>query len=431
MRFIVALISLTLIAEAAAAQTASMTPDALIQRGVASYRSGQYADAATDLEAATQALLSQEQMQNYVNTGKFPNIDRFETALVYLTLAESKLGHRDQAREAVLRLMTAERINATYADLPLSADAANFETVAGQLVPNLSLTRNKQLAALSASPAAPPVQTVAATPTTAPPTTPTTAPPAATTTAAPVATTASTTTTAPPPPATTAAPPRATQPTRVAEAQPRPTQPAPATTTTTTTTTTTPLAVAPTLAAERADRQRIIDELVAQERARIQREADARIAQIQRDADARVAEAQRQAQAQIAAFQAQNRNSYLLSLRQADAMASNGKLEQANDIYNAVVSSQGVPREIVAEAAVGLYRTGAFRDAASTFRKLVPFTRGEEDLRYYNAVSLYETGDYTEAKRELACALPYIQVTADVTRYRDRIEAAASRQAMR
>lgn len=171
--------------------------------------------------------------------------------------------------------------------------------------------------------------------------------------------------------------------------------------------------------------------MVAQERARIQREADARIATIQREADERVAAAQKAATAQIAALQAQNRNNYLLSLRQADAMAANGKLEQANDIYNAIVTSQDVPREIVAEAAVGLYRTSAFSSAVKAFRKLAPFARGEEDLHYYNAVSLYESGEYQEAKKELACALPYIQVTADVTRYRNKIEGTPSRQASR
>jgi len=132
--------------------------------------------------------------------------------------------------------------------------------------------------------------------------------------------------------------------------------------------------------------------------------------------------AQKAAEAQIAAIQAQDRRNYLLSLRQADAMAATGKTDQANDIYNTIVTSSAVPREIVAEAAVGLYRTGAFRNAVNAFRKLVPYARGEEDLRYYNAVSLYEAGEYDDAKKELACALPYIQVTADVTRYREKIE---------
>ncbi len=61
MRFVVALLSLIFTAGTdIAAQTANMTPDALVQRGIASYRAGHYANAATDLDAASQALLSQE-----------------------------------------------------------------------------------------------------------------------------------------------------------------------------------------------------------------------------------------------------------------------------------------------------------------------------------------------------------------------------------
>jgi len=215
-------------------------------------------------------------------------------------------------------------------------------------------------------------------------------------------------------------------PVKIAQASPPPVPSTPAQTTTQE-----KLAVAPTLATQRADRQRAIEESAAQQCANIQKDADERIAAIQRAADERVAQAQKAADAQVAAIRAQDRKNYLLSLRQADALAATGKTDQANDIYNTVVTSLDVPREILAEAAVGLYRTGAFRNAASAFRKLSPYARGEEDLRYYNAVSLYETGEYDEAKRELACALPYIQVTADVTRYRQKIENTASRQAAR
>lgn len=415
MRFVITLLSVTLFAGAGVvAQTANMTPDALLQRGIASYRAGHFADAATDLDAAAQALLSQEQMQNYVNTGKFPGLDRFETALVYLTLAQSKLGHTPQAREAVLRLQTAERIDASYAQLSLGPDGAEFESIAAKLVPGLTLKTAGQVAHATPPPAATVAEAAPTTPaisTTNPPPAPPPAPapvvqaaivPAPERTPKPVA---------PPESAPAAAP--ATVPAQTATATPG------------------KLAVQPTLASERSERQQTIDALVEQARVKIQREADARVAAIQREADEKVAQAQKAAAAQIAAMQSQERRNYLLSLRQADAMAATGKIDQANDIYNVVVTSSDVPREIVAEAAVGLYRTGAFRGAASAFRKLIPYSRGEEDLRYYNAVSLYETGEYDEARKELACALPYIEVTADVTRYRQKIENAALRQAAR
>ena len=412
MRFIVAFLSLTslLALSAIGAETSNMTPDALVQRGIESYRAGKTADAATDLEAAAQAFLSQEQMQNYVNTGKFPNLDRFETALVYLTLAQSKLGHQDQAREAVLRLVTAERIQATYAQLPLPAEVASFESIAARLVPNASLPANTQLAQGGSAVPATPAMTATTAPVQTAQTTP--SPEQAVT---PVQTQAKS-------PTTTSGGQAIPLVTTQAKAPVVPTPAATATATASTASTATTASVEPSSAAERADRQRIIDDLVAQERAKIQKAADDRIAQIQRDADARVAQAQREAQERIAALEAQNRSNYLLSLRQADAMAASGKMEQANDIYNAIVSSPDVAREIVAEAAIGLYRTGAFRNAANAFGKLVPYKHGEEDLRYYNAVSLYETGQYDDAKRELACALPYLEVTGDVNRYREKIE---------
>ena len=49
---------------------------------------------------------------------------------------------------------------------------------------------------------------------------------------------------------------------------------------------------------------------------------------------------------------------------------------------------------------------------------------GEEQYHYYYAVALYENGRYTESKRELMAALPFIEVTPDVERYRVKIEGA-------
>lgn len=115
----------------------------------------------------------------------------------------------------------------------------------------------------------------------------------------------------------------------------------------------------------------------------------------------------------------------LYALRSAETEAAAGRIEEAARIYYAVAGSPGVAREVLAAAAVGLYRTGAFRDAAEAFRGLGTFAKGEEDLRYYYAVSLFESGDYAGAERELYCALPFIQVTDEVARYRVKIETMA------
>src|SRR5438105_258207 len=244
---------------AATPDTAGLSAEALTQRGIASYRAGHYSDAASDLTAAAQGFLAPEQMQNYVNTGKFQNLGRLETALVYLTLAQSKLRHDDLAREAILRLMTAERIEALYTQLPLDPDAAEFEVVAAKLVPGSTLSPNVQLARGGPAPAAATTTVAQAAPPPPPAPAPTPVPAVATTPAL-----------APTPTATVAeaAPPPAPAPTPTPVPQPAAIQ----------TATTEKLVVQPTLAAERAERQRIIDELVAQERAKIQKAADERIA---------------------------------------------------------------------------------------------------------------------------------------------------------
>ena len=365
----VVMLVLCLVVALVAQAAETVAPDALLERGLASYRSGRYSDATVDLDSAAKTLLSQEQMQTYVSTGKFPSLDKLETALVYLALAQSKLGHDDQSRDAVLRLLTAERIEARYAQLPLNPDdAAQFERIVSRVAPGTNLRAG----------------VVAAMP-----------PPPAAAAPAPIVAQA--------PPLTPAPAPKPPAPVAQAVAAPPPVQ-------------------------SQADRDRMIEEALNRERARLQREADERLAAersaIQRQADERVAAVAREAEARIAAILTMNRRSYIVTLRQADEFALKGQPARANDIYNALATGADVPREIVAEAGVGLYRTGAYRDAAAVFRKLAPFARGEEDLRYYNAVSLFETGSFAEARHELACALPFVEMSDDVNRYRMKIEAA-------
>jgi len=119
------------------------------------------------------------------------------------------------------------------------------------------------------------------------------------------------------------------------------------------------------------------------------------------------------------------------TIDQAASLAANGQPDQARRVYLALLNQANVSRHTIAEAARGLYRLGAFADAVEAFRNLGTFNRGEEDLRYYNAVSLFEIGHYEDAKKELACALPYIQITSDVARYRDKIQKMGSPQAMK
>ncbi|HUP50380.1 MAG TPA: hypothetical protein VNA04_16515 [Thermoanaerobaculia bacterium] len=340
-----------------AAQT-EVAPETMLQRGLEHFRAERYAEAVTDLSAAAQGFLSPQEMQAYVSTGRFEKLPQFETTLIYLALAHSRLGNEREAREAVLRLATAERIEPVYSRLPLDTDAAEYESLAARLVPDIDLVTNAQLARAGAA------------------------------------------------------------------ATPQPVMAEP-------------------------ERLRLVEQMVAQACARIQREADEKVAAIRREADERVAAAERAAEQRIAEIQraADQRvaaaeravrepvrppapvtpvpaalpGDWAGLLRRAGEFAATGRLAEAGEIYARIAMSDA-PRSARAEAATGLYRTGAYRSAVEAFARLAPFARGEEDLRYYNAVSLYETGRYAEARHELSCALPFIQMTEDVIRYRTKIE---------
>ena len=464
--------------------------DAALERGLASFRAGNHQSAVEDLQTAAQGYLTPEQMRTYVDSGRLETLPRLETALIYLAMAQSHLGRTDDARNTILRLMTAERIEPTYSALQLESDAREFETMAASLVPSAQLPSN-----VSFGTPLPPVRIAEGT---VPPATPViteqpTPPAEDRTTTATEVIVADTTPAAVPAAPLTSTPAPATV--TIAEATPPlpPVTPAPTATderpAPPTMANGQPLIVQPTIAQERAERQRLIDELVARERVKIQREADERVAAVERSASERVASAERAAQEQVAAATraaqeqiaaaertaqeriateqrataerleaervviqraadervaaeraaaerrtaelvasqaaaqtAERRNMFLSTLRQADAFAANERLTEANEMYNRVASTPDVPREFLSSAAIGLYRTGAFRDAVKAFSRLAPYQRGEEDLRYYHAVALYETGNYSAAQKELACAVPFIQVTEDVARYREKIE---------
>ena len=439
----VLLFAFVMMATFAFAQT-QITPESLLDRGLRAYKAGDYSSAVTDLQASAQGFLSPEQMQAYVNTGKFDRLQSFEKSLVYLALAQFRLGREDDARETLLRLQSAERINPTYATLNLGADAAEIESLAAALTPSNPLPHNVQMAQDDPNRALPPIQPkerVAV--------------------------------------KKTIAEERAERQqlideivaiereriqreadARIAAEKTRLEKEAAAKIAETERAANARVSAASTdaqqkiaelqkdasqrvAAAEAAAKQRVAaaeaeseaqvlaarreaEKRAATIEAEAKKQADARIAEIQKLTEARIAEerasAERAATARVTEAEAAARKEYLMALRTAEAAAGNGNVTEAVRLYSGLANSTGAPREVLAEAAVGLYRTGAFREAVQAFRRFGTFARGEEDLRYYHAVALYETGAYVEAQKELACALPFIQVTEDVTRYRTKIE---------
>lgn len=284
-------------------------PEAVLVRGVAAFRGSNAASAIPDLEAALQGFLTVVDTRTYVSTGRLDALPSIETALVYLALAQFRLGREDDARDTILRLFAAERIAPTYATLSLGPDAVELETLAAALVPLQKLPRNGELPPEDAERPLPPL-------------------------------------------------------------------------------------VPKQESVRQAERQEVIDALLGD---------------FVRAAPAPVMTA------------AVSRSHYS-ALREADIAAENGAIAQAVSLYTRAIEPAAAPREVLVAAGTGLYRTGAFREAALALSRLGTFARGEEDLRYYYAVSLYESGDYAAAQKEMSCALPFIVATDEVLRYRNKIE---------
>ncbi|HEV7572898.1 MAG TPA: hypothetical protein VGQ21_15475 [Thermoanaerobaculia bacterium] len=113
-----------------------------------------------------------------------------------------------------------------------------------------------------------------------------------------------------------------------------------------------------------------------------------------------------------------------IALADAQRAIDGGDIDRARSIYNELSTSPSLSHSVALRVAEGLYRVRDFAGAAKAFARAGAIGRGEEGYHYYYAVALYETGRYANAKRELAAALPYIEVTPDVTRYRTKIEGA-------
>jgi hypothetical protein len=454
--------------------------DQLLQRGRENYKAGRYSEAIQDLRAAAAAFLSPEEKQRYIDTGKLSTLPQVEQSLVYVALAYAKLGKEPEARDAIMRLANAERIAPTFAALPLDAETAEFPTLVARIAPGVTLPQNEQLArggAAVTQPAAvaqvqPATAPQAAVATTSTGTSGTAVAPAPTPTPGVV------TAQAQPAPATTPAAPTAAadraamlrqMDEQVAEARAQIEREAAAKIAEAKRQADARVAAEKVaadkaaqeeIAAGRAAAEKAASERIAADRAAIERDTEAKIAADrataetaaqaksasdraagdkaaqekaaadQKIADARAA-AEKESRQRIAAAESEQQRTWLTNLRQGESLAQSGNLDEANAVYVAVANAPNAPREIVAAAATGLYRTSDFRDAVSAFARLGAFARGEEDLRYYNAVSLFEIGRFDEAKRELACALPFIQPSDDVMRYHAKIEQMPSERSAR
>lgn len=108
----------------------------------------------------------------------------------------------------------------------------------------------------------------------------------------------------------------------------------------------------------------------------------------------------------------------------AEAALTKSDLAGARKLFRTVLEAEAFDHATGLRLAEGLYRSRDFEGALRAFARAGAIQKGEEYLRYYRAVSMFETGDYKNAKLELKEALPHIEITPDVAQYRERIESA-------
>jgi tetratricopeptide (TPR) repeat protein len=294
----------------------------LYQRGMTHFAAGDYATAFAELRNAA--------------FGFVDHVDKFETIQAYASVAAHRLGHDNDARESLMRIAAAEKVQQHFALVTLPDDLRNeVNKLAAMLLPAQEAALfNVPTDAAKTKPSViePPRQTT-------PKSQPVTPPPQ------PVTPTPSPLPRKTPKPETPAR-----QPSRPVP-HPRPTP-----------------------------KREIVPQPAG------------------RNVDSRLAEAQN--------------------------AIDNGEIDQARSIYRALLSGPALPHSSALLLVEGMYRVHDFAGAASAFKRAGTLDRGEERYHYYYAVALYETARYGDAKRELNAALPFIALTADVARYRVKIEGA-------
>ena len=304
--------------------------------------------------------------------GYLENIPRFQTAEIYMTVAANKIRREPDARAAAVRVVAAERVEKRYASLALPAEVRkDFEDAARKL-----LTAD-MFATLRGGGTVKPPQPAPANP-------------------APVIVTPPQ-----PPPASRPVPtptprviPPAPQP--QPQTQPRPVQPPPA-----------PVPTAPAQ---------------VQTQPKPAQTAPAQVQTQPRPVPA--APAQVQTQPRPVQPQPQPARPAPDALADADRAVNSGDLAAARTLYRSILDAPQISHPTALRVAEGLYRSRDFAGAMRAFERAGAIGTGEEQYHYYYAVALYESGRYAGAKRELRAALPFIEVTPDVERYRVKIEGA-------
>ncbi|MDP9360828.1 MAG: hypothetical protein M3P29_05180 [Acidobacteriota bacterium] len=391
----------------------------LYERGMAHFSSGNYAMAFTELRNAAFGFAEQ--------------IEKFEIAQTYAAIAAHRLGHDADARDALLRIAAAEKIQPHFRSIKIPADLrVEVDATAATLLTSQEATLLGVSEKVQNAPAAgrPPV--TVPTPTKRPDVAITAPRAAGDVDAAPLD--AEPRPAAPQPPQPVAPAPRPVTPSpqpaappQSAAPQPRPAPvprhadpvPEPVATTprpvapTPQPVATTPQPAKPVAQPKPATKQPLTP--VPQPQPPVVQPAPVRTPQ--------PVVPQPVVTTTTPASQPAQRNAEA-SLAEAQRAVDDGDLARARSIYNALLRGPQLPHAAGLRLAEGLYRVRDFAGAARAFQRAGTVGRGEERYHYYYAVALYETGHYGDAKRELAASLPFMTATADVAHYRAKIEGA-------
>ncbi|HEX7151202.1 MAG TPA: hypothetical protein VF618_06920 [Thermoanaerobaculia bacterium] len=112
-------------------------------------------------------------------------------------------------------------------------------------------------------------------------------------------------------------------------------------------------------------------------------------------------------------------------LAEGERLLGRNELTEARAIYRELIAVSSLDHATLLRIAEGAYRARDFETTVRAFGRAGTLRAQEQPYRYYLAVALYETGNYAAAKRELTAALPHIEVTPDVARYKAKIEGSA------
>jgi tetratricopeptide (TPR) repeat protein len=367
MRKFIRLMALAVLMLSTAVSATAATPSefyaTLLRRGIAAFDGERYTDAARQLRIAA--------------FGMVEAVDQYQIAQVYLTLTYDKLGENDKARDAARRVVVAERVERRWSSvaLPVAVRTA-FDKQAAKL-----LTAAEQATLRGIAPPAPaPTQTATQTP-----------PPAIV-----------------PPPAAAQekTPVVATKPPVVVTTPAKPVTQTPA-----------PQTVTATPPRTEPPKTTPVKTTQPQKPATTQQGTNGRTA-------APVQKPATPAPAPAPTPRTFSSGEIATRLVAAERALNTANLLDARRVYRELLAGANLPHETLIRIAEGLYRSRDFSAALQAFTRAGALRKGEEPYRYYVAVAAYETGDTARAKKELAAALPFIEMTPDVTRYRAKIEGA-------